>query len=196
MSESGRLCQTQWLHRVLDTLMQFRGAASDRALADLRDRLSSLVWADDAPTAAAFAAESEGDRFRRHPLATVEATGCSALLMYWPAGHATLPHDHDGLWGIEVVVDGRLDVEEFVRSETGSQTTLTHARSLRLEAGDAALFADRRYVHRCRNLSNIAPTLTLHVYGGALETYTSYEHDAAGRLVARRSVARSDRSLS
>jgi hypothetical protein len=33
--------------------------------------------------------------------------------MYWPAGHATLPHDHGGHWGIEVVLDGALHVEEL-----------------------------------------------------------------------------------
>ena len=196
MSESDRPGETQWLRRVLDVLMRYRDADVSASLSELRDRICPLAWDESAPKAAAFASDGDGDRFRRHPLASVEAIGCSALLMYWPAGHATLPHDHDGLWGIEVVVDGQLDIDEFVKSEREGHLSLTHARSLRLGIGDAAMFSGSQYVHRCRNLSNIAPTLTLHIYGGALDAYTSFDRDAAGRVVAQRRITRSDRCLS
>ena len=192
MCESDHPRETMWLYRVLETLMEFQ--RSRRGLDELRDRLTPLAWAEGVPEAASFA---EGEnRFRRHPLASVEAIGCSALLMYWPPGHATLPHDHGGLWGIEVVLDGALDVEEYVRSGSADAPALTYARSLSLRTGDSAMFASRDYVHRCRNLSNVAPTLTLHVYGGVLDTYTSFDRDAAGRLGAYVQVARSDRTLS
>jgi hypothetical protein len=191
-----RLCETRWLQRVFEAMMDCAQPDSPASLADLRTRIAELAWADDAPKAAAFVSAGEDDRFRRHPLATVEATGCSALLMYWPAGHATLPHDHDGLWGIEVVIDGQLDVEEYVKSGSAQQPTLTFARALHLGAGDAATFRGRQYVHRCRNLSNVSPTLTLHLYGGMLEAFTSYERDDSGRLVPVRQVPRSDRALS
>ena len=196
MTESDRLCETRWLQRVFEAMMECTQPESAAALANLRERIARLAWDDDAPKAAAFSAEGDSDRFRRHPLAAVEATGCSALLMYWPAGHATLPHDHDGLWGIEVVVDGQLDVEEYVKSGTVQQPMLTFARTLHLGAGDAATFRGQQYVHRCRNLSNVSPTLTLHLYGGVLEAFTSYERDAGGRLVPVRQIPCSDRTLS
>jgi hypothetical protein len=194
MGDSERVCETRWLLQVLDTLQQFPRTSAPHELADLLDQLSQLVRSDEAPLAATFAAE--GDRFRRHPLATVEAMGCSALLMYWPAGHATLPHDHGGLWGIEVVIDGRLHVEEFVKSGTLDRPVLTHSRSFQLAAGDGAMFANRQYVHRCRNLSNVEPTLTLHVYGGYLTDYSAYDFGADGVLRVQPHVARSDRVLS
>ena len=142
-----RLCETRWLHRVLDCLSAAGRVHSPSGLAELRDQLSALVNDQDTPRAEAFA--SEGDRFRRHPLATVNSQGYSALLMYWPAGYATLPHDHDGLWGIEVVIDGRLDIDEYVKSGQAERPALTLARSFQLEAGQATMFTSEQYVHRC-----------------------------------------------
>jgi len=191
---TNRLCETSWLHRVLDSLSAFKRANTPAALGTLRDELKALAVADDAPRADVFAAE--GEQFRRHPIAAVESLDSSALLMYWPAGHATLPHDHAGLWGIEIVIDGRLDVDEYTKSGPADQPVLAFARSLQLEAGDAAMFTGSEYVHRCRNRSNTTATLTLHVYGGVLDAYTSFERDDAGRIVASRRVTVSDRPLS
>jgi hypothetical protein len=69
------------------------------------------------------------------------------------------------------------------------------ARCLYLGIGDAAVFTSPRYVHRCRNLSNAAPTLTLHVYGGALEHYVAFDKDAGGVLRAEPRIAVSDAML-
>jgi hypothetical protein len=191
---ANRLCETRWLQRVLDCLADFKRANTSNALNALRDRLSALAAAEDAPRVLNFA--SEGDEFRRHPIASVENLDCSALLMYWPAGHATLPHDHAGLWGIEVVVDGNLDVDEYTNSGPADQPSLTFVRSLGLTAGDAAMFTSEQYVHRCRNRSNTSATLTLHIYGGVLAAYTAFECDAAGRIVPALRTTLNNRALS
>jgi hypothetical protein len=189
-----RLCDTRWLQRILECLTAFKQANTSDALTVLRNRLTALAASEDSPRAEGFA--SEGERFRRHPIASIEKLDCSALLMYWPAGHATLPHDHAGLWGIEVVVDGHLDVDEYTKSGSNDQPILTFARSLHLAAGDAAMFTSDHYVHRCRNRSNTEATLTLHVYGGVLDAYTAFDRDAVGRLFPTRKLTVSDRALS
>lgn len=196
MTPSLLLPETQWLRGVLDTLKEEAAPDSFASLQRLRDRLIPLAWAEGAPRAHTFAAENEGERFRRHPLASIEALSCSALLMYWPPGHATLPHDHDGLWGIEVVIDGALSVNEFVRVGDLQHPTLAPTQTLNLGVGDAAMFDSGRYVHRCRNLSNVSPTLTLHVYGGALTAYNSFRPGSDGRYSWNRETARNDRQLS
>jgi hypothetical protein len=189
-----RLCETRWLHRVLDCLSTAGRVRTSTGLGALRDELSARVNDPDAPRAEAFA--TEGDRFRRHPLATVNSQGYSALLMYWPAGYATLPHDHDGLWGIEVVIDGRLDIDEYVKSGPADQPTLSFVRSLQLGAGEATMFTSDQYVHRCRNRSNVASTLTLHVYSGTLDAFTNFESDTTGRVTPSRRTTVNDRLLS
>lgn len=188
------LCETRWLERVLDCLSISGKARSQTALRELRDQLTILAGDANAPRAASFANEGEG--FRRHPLASVNSLGHSALLMYWPAGYATLPHDHDGLWGIEVVIDGRLDIDEYIKSGDADCPALTLARSLQLGAGEAAMFTSERYVHRCRNRSNVEGALTLHVYGGVLDGYTAFENDSTGRVVPSRRATVNGRVLS
>jgi hypothetical protein len=188
--------ETEWLQSVLQTLKDAGTPASSGTLEALRDRLQALAWDERAPRAAVFRGIDEEDRFRRHPLASIDALGCSALLMYWPPGHATLPHDHGGLWGIEVVIDGSLTINEFVQVGEGACTSLAPAATLHLGVGDAALFDSVRYVHRCRNLSNIHPTLTLHVYGGSLDAFNTFREDDRGCVITQSVVPRSDAMLS
>ena len=184
--------ESKWLRSVLGIIKTFQSDPG-ADLEALRADLTQLAWVDSAPKLEAFAG---GDsRFRRHPLAGAEDMGCSALLMYWPPGHATLPHDHGGLWGIEVVLDGELHVDEFIKSGSDRAPVLIKSRSLCLGIGDSAAFRSARYVHRCRNVSNVAPSLTLHVYGGALERYLAFDRDAKGVLVAEPVIAISDAPL-
>lgn len=185
-------CDSGWLRSVVGAVKRFQ-ASRDMTVDELGAELSHLAWSEQAPSAIALPGDK--DRFRRHPIAGAKDLGCSALLMYWPPGHATLPHDHGGFWGIEVVLDGTLHVEEFVREGTAQSPRLTRSSSVYLGIGDAAVFTSPRYVHRCRNLSNAGPTLTLHVYGDALNEYVAFENDACGTLRAAPRIAPSDAPL-
>jgi hypothetical protein len=185
-------CDSNWLRSVVDTVKRFQ-ALSHVTVDELGAELAHLSWAECAPSANSL--PGAADRFRRHPIIGAEKLGCSALLMYWPPGHATLPHDHGGFWGIEVVLDGALHVEEFVREGMPQSPKLTKSNAIYLGIGDAAVFTSPRYVHRCRNLSNAAPTLTLHIYGGTLERYVAFDNDASGILRPTPRIALSDAPL-
>jgi len=195
MNEVSGKVDSGWLQAVLQTLTRTSVAGNDD-LGALRDQLVSLAWDERAPRASVFQAIDAEERFRRHPLASIESIGCSALLMYWPPGHATLPHDHGGLWGIEVVIDGSLAINEFVRQSDKADAKLAETTTLHLGVGDAALFESARYIHRCRNLSNVHPTLTLHVYGGALNAFNTFSHDQAGACLTQLVTPHTDALLS
>ncbi len=98
----------------------------------------------------------------------------SVLVMAWPANYATPIHDHAGLWGLELVMHGALEVESWDRDPQGKN--LRRVGRDWQGPGDASWFdADERYAHRCRNLSRQDTALTLHVYGGDLAQYFTYE---------------------
>ena len=100
--------------------------------------------------------------------------GISVLVMAWPANYATPIHDHDGLWGLELALHGALEVESWDRGTDGK--ILRQTGRDWLGPGDATWFdADDQYAHRCRNLSRHETALTLHVYGGDLAQYFTYE---------------------
>jgi Cysteine dioxygenase type I. len=167
-----------WAHRVLATVARSLGEGGRGDVAALADALASSPWWEGCPAADALAGAG---RYRRLSLRQPQgADGYAVLLIAWPPGHATPIHDHDGLWGIELVLDGVLQVESFAIAVTPS-LQLVPRQTTPLGIGDHAAFSDRDYAHRCRNLSVQRPALTLHVYGGALERYRAYDRDAAGR---------------
>lgn len=121
--------------------------------------------------------------YRRIPLAGHPARGYEALLILWPPGHATPIHDHAGLWGLELVLDGVLEVEAF--SLALQPVPRLAARDCTvLGIGDHAAFSGADYAHRCRNLSAQQPALSLHIYGGALDAYRSFHRQDAGDWVS------------
>lgn len=99
-----------------------------------------------------------------------EGKSFSAILIGWPPGFATPIHDHDGLWGIELVLCGTLHVDEFQLQDSAPKAV----RALDLASDAAAIFTDAGYAHACSNPSPDTPALSLHIYGGPLDAYLVY----------------------
>lgn len=111
--------------------------------------------------------------FRRWLMQSRKQPATSVLVMAWPVGHVTPVHDHGGLWGLEIVLDGALEVQPYARTEDGG---LREQPRTWLAPGDAVWFdSEDACTHRCRNLSRREATLSLHVYGGDLSDHTVYE---------------------
>ena len=101
----------------------------------------------------------------------------TGLIMVWPAGYSTPIHDHAGLWGIEMVLQGGLSVEDYELVDGQP----TFSGSTVLEEGQSCAFVGTGgHAHRCTNLSARRPAVTLHVYGGLLETYRNFESMRGG----------------
>ena len=104
-------------------------------------------------------------------------------MIIWPPDHHTPVHDHDGLWGIEFILDGVLEVEGFALTLEPAPQLVSRGAST-FGIGDHAAFSGADYAHRCRNLSSQQPALSLHVYGGALDRYRSFHREEeAGRWI-------------
>ncbi|HEY0198199.1 MAG TPA: cysteine dioxygenase family protein [Rhodanobacter sp.] len=112
-----------------------------------------------------------------------EGDGYSAILIGWPAGYRTPVHDHDGLWGIELVLCGALHVDEFQLASGQPEPV----RMLDLTPDHAAVFTEAAYAHACSNPSASLPALSLHVYGGPLLAYSVYP-SVAGEPPRRQST--------
>lgn len=121
-----------------------------------------------------------------------ERTGrYTGLIMVWPPGYSTPIHDHDGLWGIEWVLQGALGVDDFELADSGDGYTQPRfvGTTVLDEGHSCAFLGTRGHAHRCCNLSARRPAITLHLYGGLLEMYRNYESARDGRFVALPSVA-------
>ncbi|GLQ52621.1 cysteine dioxygenase family protein [Dyella flava] len=144
-------------------------------LASLSRELGSIIHRDSQALADGLTDLRQRNRgFERWLLGRRGRPGVSVLVMAWPPGYSTPSHDHSGLWGIELSLYGALEVESWSRTSTSEPWQLRGRNWL--GPGDATWFdADMHYMHRCRNLSRQETALTLHVYGGDLEDYSTYE---------------------
>src|SRR5690348_6373540 len=115
----------------------------------------------------------------------------TGLIMVWPPGYSTPIHDHDGLWGIEWVLQGALSVDDFALIDQGDGHVQPRfiGTTILEETQSCAFLGTREHAHRCSNLSARRPAITLHLYGGLLEMYRDYETTRDGRFVAQPSVA-------
>lgn len=144
-------------------------------LAAIARELGAIIHRDASALADGMADLRQRNRgFERWLLGRRGRPGVSVLVMAWPPGYITPSHDHAGLWGIELSLYGALEVESWSREST-AQAWQLRGRDW-LGPGDATWFdADVPYMHRCRNLSRHETALTLHIYGGDLEDYATYE---------------------
>lgn len=171
---------TDWSDRVLALINDY----TDRhAIVDTQS-LAEALAAATCWTGCPHACDVTGDggaAYLRIPLSNHGSRHYEALLILWPPSHATPIHDHAGLWGLELVLDGALEVEAFSLSLQQPAPQLVPRDHAMLGIGDHAAFSGADYAHRCRNLSTQKPALSLHIYGGALDAYRSFhQEDAAG----------------
>jgi predicted metal-dependent enzyme (double-stranded beta helix superfamily) len=113
----------------------------------------------------------------------------TGLLMVWPGGYSTPIHDHAGLWGIEMVLQGSLGVDDYELDD--AQPRFVSATVLE-EGQSCAFLGTAGHAHRCSNLSARRPAVTLHVYGGLLDRYRNFDATHDGRHIAHTISARID----
>lgn len=130
--------------------------------------------------------DAHPQRFTRWLFECERENRYTGLIMVWPAGYATPIHDHAGLWGIELVLQGALGVDDH---EFDGER-MHHVGTTVLEEGQSCAFLGTRgHAHRCTNLSARRAAVTLHVYGGLLDAYRNYEVARDGRCMPQPTVA-------
>lgn len=173
-----------WTQRIVDSIdacIDSNNVVDVQRLADML--MPASKWSG-CPHAEDVLGEPQNFSYRRIPLTNHTPHGYEALLIVWPPNHATPIHDHDGLWGIEFVLDGVLEVEAFDLS-LQTEPHLVSREVVILGIGDHVAFSDADYAHRCRNLSTNRATLSLHVYGGELNSYRSFHPEDEGRWISK-----------
>lgn len=174
---------TPILRALRDTAME-HAAGGHPDLASMARELGRAIHRDNRALDAQLAPLRRGKHgFRRWLMLSRRQPAVSVLVMAWPVGHVTPVHDHGGLWGLEIVLAGALEVQPYTRNGDGS---LCEQARTWLAPGDATWFDTQdACTHRCRNLSRREATLSLHVYGGDLSNHLVYEPPAASAASPR-----------
>jgi predicted metal-dependent enzyme (double-stranded beta helix superfamily) len=124
------------------------------------------------------------DCYARRLLYEDPAERYTAVVMTWGPGQGTPVHDHGGLWCVEGVVEGEMQVTQYDVRADGEVFTVTPTGSpLSAGVGTAGRLIPPTDYHVLANGQADAVSVTLHVYGGDLSGCRIFTPRTDGRYV-------------
>ena len=95
--------------------------------------------------------------------------GYGVIAMTWGPGQGTPIHDHDGLWCVEGVWHGQLEITQYDLTErNGERYRFTEVGSLIAGTGSAGSLIPPHEHHTIRNASDTDAAVSLHIYQRAM----------------------------
>jgi 3-mercaptopropionate dioxygenase len=175
----------------------------------LIDRLRDAVRLGDVPAIAgrikeeleAFSAgglllpehlrEARPDHYCRRLLHRDAELGFTAVVMTWGPGQQTALHDHAGIWCVEAVVEGEMEVTRYELAEReGDLCRFVERGHVSAGVGSAGALIPPFEYHVLANAHPDRVALTLHIYGGEMDHCSVFEPTGDGRF------RRAERALS
>ena len=113
--------------------------------------------------------EPVADHYARRELYTSPEYGYGIIAMTWGPGQGTPIHDHSGLWCVEGVWHGQLEITQYDLSERdGERYRFTEVGSLIAGTGSAGSLIPPHEYHTIRNASDTTTAVSLHIYKRAM----------------------------
>ncbi|WDS36539.1 cysteine dioxygenase family protein [Pseudoxanthomonas sp.] len=164
------------LIRALDAAVAL---GDDHAVAEaLRDTLASLI-VDTHVQLPALVQQPAEDHYARRELYVSPEHGYSVVAMTWGPRQGTQIHDHAGVWCVEGVWQGQLEITQYALAEhVDSAYRFTAADTQLAEAGSAGALIPPHEYHTIRNASDADIAVSLHVYKHSLDRCGIYLADA------------------
>lgn len=169
--------------------MPFRGrnrliAALDAAVAAsdtvttvraLRSALCDAIR-NDAIELPACVFEPCGDHYARRELYRSPERGYAVIAMTWGPSQGTPIHDHAGLWCVEGVWQGALEVRQYELLEhAGERFHFVPVGAIQAVAGSAGSLIPPHEHHAIRNASDTDIAISVHVYQDAMTHCSVFE---------------------
>ena len=110
------------------------------------------------------------DHYARRELYRSPRHGYSVVAMTWGPGQGTPVHDHSGLWCVEGVWDGQLEITQYELLERdGERFRFRAAGGMQAGPGSAGSLIPPHEYHSIRNASPDAVAISLHIYKAPME---------------------------
>lgn len=122
--------------------------------------------------------EPISDHYARRELYRSPGHGYSVVAMTWGPGQGTPVHDHCGLWCVEGVWDGELEITQYELLEReGDRFRFRAAGGMHAGPGSAGSLIPPHEYHTIRNVSSDAVAVSLHIYKAAMESCATFVPD-------------------
>lgn len=121
------------------------------------------------------------DTYARRLLHRAADGAYTVVVMTWGAGQRTGLHDHAGIWCVECVLKGELDVTRYDLEERDAERYRFVAKqALRARVGDAGCLIPPFEYHVLKNPLRGQASITVHVYGGEMDHCNLYVPQESG----------------
>ncbi len=121
------------------------------------------------------------ERYARRELFRAGEGGFTLIAMTWGPGQGTAIHDHAGLWCVEGVWRGTLEIVPYELVATrGEQVRLEPRGVIDAVAGSAGSLIPPHEYHLIRNPASAETAVSLHVYQAPLRRCRVFEPLGAG----------------
>ncbi len=163
---SGTLPCFEGLKAELDAAVRLREPA---AIAQrVKSALQTALRCDGLPLPAPFF-EPRPDTYARRLLHRDSGGLYTAVVMTWGPGQGTPLHDHAGIWCVECVVDGEMEVRQYdLVSETDGAYRFQAQPCIDAVRGSAGCLIPPYEYHTLANRRPDGSSVTLHIYGGEM----------------------------
>ena len=115
------------------------------------------------------------DHYARRELYRSREHGYSVVAMTWAPGQGTPVHDHAGLWCVEGVWHGELEIVQYeLLDRDGDRCRFRAAGGMHAGPGSAGSLIPPHEFHTIRNASPDAIAISLHIYKGPMDHCTTF----------------------
>ncbi len=109
--------------------------------------------------------EGCGEHYARRELYRSPEHGYCVIAMTWSPGQGTPIHDHSGMWCVEAVWRGALEVVQYeLREHDGQRYHFVPAGAIQAGTGSAGSLIPPHEHHTIRNASDTDIAVSVHVY--------------------------------
>ena len=113
--------------------------------------------------------ERETERYARRELYRSDDLGYSVIAMTWGPGQGTPIHDHEGMWCVEGVWAGELEITPYELVEQRDGRYRFEPRgTMNAGPGSAGSLIPPHEYHTIKNPSGDATAVSLHIYRGLM----------------------------
>lgn len=141
----------------------------------LRNCLCALIRDPDVQLPACVH-EPIQDHYARREIYRSPRHGYSVVAMTWGPGQGTPIHDHSGLWCVEGVWDGALEITQFELLERdGERFRFRAAGGMHAGPGSAGSLIPPHEYHSIGNASPDRVAVSLHIYKAPMECCSKFQ---------------------
>ena len=169
---------TQAIHG-LDELIECLDDAVQRSTVEevtgcVKDTLTRIAAAGTLELPPAMT-EPRADRYARRLVHRSPRHGYTVIAMTWGPGQGTPLHDHAGMWCVEGVLEGEIEVCQYDLVEQRGELYRFHEEgTIRAVIGNAGALIPPFEYHTIANRSAAGKAVTLHIYAGEMTHCTVF----------------------